>query len=157
MTRRRGCLIIVAVLGVSSFLCVLLLGIMALGGYDVLAQATPPPEATVPPEADLDNELARALASQPHMTYHASHVTGRTLIVEVTLQRDDAVHFWESLAAIHRAVAISNPAVQEVTIRDSGGQRITVRMEDLRRYWLGAMSAEDFRATWQIVNPQTLL
>lgn len=147
MMKMKACLIIFAGCGTVSIMVVISFGLIALGTYSVLTESTP--KATTDIEAALNQELSAELGSQ----YHRSQMTGDTLVVDVTLKRDDLIDFWESLALIHGAIAKHHPPVEQVIIEDTGGQRITVLMEDLRDYYSGRMGYDDFRDSWQVTNP----
>ena len=134
-------LIAVALLSVLAFCAT------SFAGYSLLAEATPEHLDAI------DADLGRELLYQPGVRYRGCHLTDGTLVIDVTLDRDDLGEFWEALAAIHRTVAKRNPPITWVTIEDMTGQRITVQMSDLRRYYSGHMAFEEFRQTWKISNP----
>jgi len=147
MTKTKTCLIILSASGIFIILCTLWLGMILLRAYSLMTHVTPVPTVGI------EDALDRELASEQRIRYNGSRTEGDTLVIRVTLPRDELVEFWDCVNMIHRRVARFDPPVYWVTIEDTGGQRISVRAGDLRDYHFGRITWARFRAGWRITNP----
>jgi hypothetical protein len=80
-------------------------------------------------------------------------LVGRQLIVSVSIERTSAEAFFAAIGGIHGGIAEIKPDVDTVVIKDITGQRITVEMSKLLACYKKQISFEEFRDTWDIVNP----
>lgn len=104
-------------------------------------------------ESEVRSGVEWALRSYPQVTLLRVNITGRDLVIEVAIERTDLGEFFEALGAIHGAVAELEPDVERVAIDDVTGQRIVVRMTDLLAHYRGQTTFDEFRDTWQVINP----
>lgn len=118
-----------------------------------LVSPTRPASMPSASESEVKSGLEWALRTYPQVTLLGVNITGRDLVIEVAIERTDLGEFFEALGAIHGAVAELEPDVERVAIDDVTGQRIVVRMTDLAAHYRGQTTFDEFRDTWQVINP----
>ena len=80
-------------------------------------------------------------------------ISGGTLDISVSLRRSPPDAFFEDIGTIHGAVVEADPKVETVVLRDISGQRITISMDAMRDFYYDRIEWDEFRATWEVVNP----
>jgi hypothetical protein len=167
---KRLCGLVSAVFALAltggCFVCCLVVALMPESPTYYPATSTPMPAPTRPVpsptrpaampharENEVRSGVERALRSYPQATLLGVSIIGQDLVIEVAIERTDIGEFFEALGAIHGAVAELETHVERVVIDDVTGQRIAVRMTDLLAHYRGQTTFDEFRNTWQVINP----
>lgn len=124
----QNCLIIAA--GVSLTACALC---AACGLFSIVAMHSIPPAET-------------GLGETPP---GARTSTGLAELIEEALRSDLADYGHGNI----RGVAKFKPNVSKVTIHDISGREITVWMFNLMAYYRDEMDFDEFRNSWEVINP----
>lgn len=115
---------------------------------------TPKPTPTgAPTEEDIRSALERALEDYEQVTLLGVSIVGRELTIEAAVDRTSPDMLFEALGVVHGTVAQIEPDVDKVTVMDISGQGIRVEMSKLLAHYKGEITFEEFRESWEIINP----
>jgi hypothetical protein len=158
--------VVLVVLGLMFFgACICsIYGDLTSPSREVTIAPTPTPRPTLRPtaaplthtqtEADIRSDLEWVLKDYNNqVSLRGVSIVGRQLVVEVSLDRTSGEAFFGALGAIHGTIAETEPDVDTVVVKDITGQRITVKMSELLAHYNGQTTFDEFRDTWEIVNP----
>lgn len=115
---------------------------------------TPKPTPTsAPTEEDIRSALERVLEDYDQVTLLGVSIVGRQLTIEVAVDRTSPEVLFEALGIVHGTVAQIQPDVDKVTVMDISGQGIRVEMSKLIAHYKGEITFQEFRDSWEIINP----
>ena len=106
-----------------------------------------------PDEKSIKSDLEYGLKNYKQVSIRGVSVVGRHLIVSVSIDRTSSQAFFAAIGGIHGAIAEIKPDVDTVGIEDITGQQITVKMSKLLACYKKQISFQEFRDTWDIINP----
>ena len=114
---------------------------------------TPAPTNT-PKPLSLEEQIYRALIEPlGRNTIYRVIISDDTLQVNTNLDRENGVvAFYSEIGVIHGVIVRANPSVDKVILNDVTGQRITMPMEAMIRYYQKFISWDEFRDTWEITE-----